>query len=127
MRHKEKPDIQREAPVELSPLDQIRQAEAEVARQIATASVAADTTISETNTQASQIKNQSIEAGRRNGLTIYNEIIEKSRLEAKEITLRGQEDAKQLLVQGGKLMDKAVETALRLVLSLEEGQDRNEH
>jgi len=127
MRHKEKPDIQREAPVELSPLDQIRQAEAEVARQIATASVAADTAISETNTQASQIKNQSIEAGRRNGLTIYNEIIEKSRLEAKEITLRGQEDAKQLLVQGGKLMDKAVETALRLVLSLEEGQDRNEH
>ena len=126
MRRKNPSAPPEEVTPELSPLDQIRQAEAEVARQIAAATMAAESEISQANAQASQIKSQAHETGRQNGLSQYQEIVTKAELEARELTKQAAQDAQHFQIHGESRMDEAVAWAVSFVLGIEEAE-RHEH
>ena len=126
MRRKKPSAPPAEVTPELSPLDQIRQAEAEVARQIAAATMAAEIAISQANVQASQIKSQAHETGRQNGLSQYQEIVAKAEFEAQELTKQAAQDAQLLQKLGEHRMDEAVAWAVSFVLGIDEA-GRHEH
>jgi vacuolar-type H+-ATPase subunit H len=127
MRRQRPSAIQGEAQPELSPLDQIRQAEAEAARLIASASMAAEVAISQANVQAAQIKSMATETGRQSGLSQYQEIIAKAKLEAQELTKQAKHDAQQFLIRGNSRMDDAVDWIVNVILGQDEEAGQHEH
>ena len=72
---------------EISPLDQIRQVEADVIRQIAAAREAADYKVNEARNQVKVILSEAREVGRQRGLIRYNEIISRAEEESHAIVL----------------------------------------
>ncbi len=62
-------------PPQFSPLDQIRQTEAEITRKIAAAREAAEQVVVKARLDASVIKKQALEDGNREGQSQYREIL----------------------------------------------------
>ena len=91
---------------ELSPLDQIRQSEAEVTRQIATARVSAEAKVADARAQAAQLKRQAKDAGSRTGQLRYKEILATAEEEAQIIQAQANQRAHELLRRGENRMDE---------------------
>lgn len=105
---------------ELSPLDQIRQSEAEVTRQIAAARVSTETKIAEARAQAAQLKRQAKETGNRAGQLHYKEILALAEEEAQIIQARANQCARDLLRRGENRMDEVIRRAVTFVIGFEE-------
>jgi vacuolar-type H+-ATPase subunit H len=103
----------------LSPLDQIRQVEAEVTRQIAAAREAADHTISEAGSQVSGLLDEARVSGRHRGQTRYKEIISGAEEEARALVSQAHNQADDLRRKGKRRMTTAVRHAASLVIGLE--------
>jgi len=98
---------------ERSPLDQIRQAEAEVTRRVAAARKAADQALAAAHAQATDLKRQAIQAGQRDGQAQCQEIISQAEQEA--------------LRQNGNLrMEDAVRRVVAIVIGQETGRIAHE-
>jgi vacuolar-type H+-ATPase subunit H len=106
--------------VELTPLDQIRQAEVDLARQVAAAREAAERTIANANAQAAQIKNDAHEQGKREGMARYQDIIHVAEEEASAIIARGRRVAEELRHKGSTRMKTAVRHALSIIIEMDE-------
>jgi vacuolar-type H+-ATPase subunit H len=106
-------------PIELTPLDQIRQAEVDLARQVAAAREAAEQVIANANAQAAQLKNDAREQGKREGLARYQDIINNAEEEARAIIAQGQRSAEELRRKGSERMQIAVSHALSIVIELD--------
>jgi vacuolar-type H+-ATPase subunit H len=104
---------------ELSPLDQIRQTETNITRQIAAARVSAGRSAEEARLQAEQIKHQAQEDGRRKGQAVYQEILLRAEEEAQAILSQEKHRSAQMQQTAEKRMDSAVSLAVKIVIGFE--------
>ena len=104
---------------QLSPLDQIRQAEAETVRQIAAAREASEQKTNEAKKQVKVILEQARESGRQRGLNRYKQIISSAEEEAMVIVSQAHNQANLLRHKGKQQMSTAVHHALSLIIGLE--------
>jgi len=111
--------------VELSPLDQIRQAEAEVTRRVAAARKKAERAQSRTRQRVIQMKNIAREDGLLKGRLRYQEIIKKSEEEAEALIIDAHQKDEELRRRGLLLMESAVRFIVSLVIGSElEAEDQ---
>lgn len=101
---------------ELSPLDQIRLAEAENLRQVLAAREAAGQVVARAHAHAAQLKKQAQETGRREGQIRYKEIVSKAEEEARLIAAQAHGRADDLRRQGRQRMELAVRRAVEIVI-----------
>ena len=106
----------------LSPLDQIRLAEADVTRKIAKVREDHERILTNAQTQAKEMVVAAEESGQREGETQYREIIFEAEEEAKAILAGAKHQATALRRKGNRHMD----TAVRQVVNIVTGMDRGE-
>jgi flagellar biosynthesis/type III secretory pathway protein FliH len=111
---------------ELSPLDQIRQVEAEITRRIAAAREASEHSAVNARGQAALLKKQAEEQGGRQGQILYKEVIAKAEEQSKEMIAQAQHEAENLRRTGELRMQQAVCEALCIVLGQKESGDTYE-
>jgi vacuolar-type H+-ATPase subunit H len=108
----------------LSPLDQIRQTEADVARQVASAREAAGYTVAQAKTQAKGFVDDARQIGGREGEKRYREIISNAEEEEQAIIAQARNRAEHLRRRAGQRLAVGVRRALNVVIGLEEaGED----
>lgn len=105
---------------ELSPLDKIRQTEAEVAGSVAAAREAAEKIIANAKKEAAEIKRQAREAGLREGEARKRAMLAQAEEEARLILADAQNLALNLRQKGQKRMGSGVEYAINVILDLEQ-------
>lgn len=111
------------AEAERSPVDQIRQAEAEVTRRVAAARKVADQALAIAQSQAADLKRQAVQAGRRDGEARYQEIISQAENEARAILAQARSQAQQLCQDGNLRMDDAVRHAVAIIIGRDSETD----
>jgi flagellar biosynthesis/type III secretory pathway protein FliH len=105
---------------ELSPLDQIRQTEADVARQIASSRDVAGQTVTETKNQAKEILNDARHTGRREGEKRYREIISTAEEKAQALIAQAHTRSENLRRRGRQRLETGVHHAMSVIVGLEE-------
>ena len=108
-----------ESEVDLTPLEQIRQCEAEMTRRVLTAREAAVKTVTRATQDAANIKMQAKEAGNREGQVRCQEIVLKSKEEAELLLAQAKHHAEELRRIGNTRMEAAVLRAANLILGME--------
>lgn len=112
------------AEAEFSPLDQIRQTEADVVRQIASAREAAGHTVAQAKTQAKDLLGDARQIGGREGEKRYREIVSNAEEEAQAIIAQARKRAERLRRRGRQRLAIGVRQAMNVVIGLEEaGED----
>lgn len=106
----------------LSPLDQIRLAEAEITRKIAVARETSERAAGEARAQAARLKKEAREAGSREGQIRYKEIVSKAEEEARGIVAHAHNQASELKRKGQVRMEAAIQEAIGIVLGLRGGK-----
>ena len=101
---------------ELSPLDQIRMAEANVARKIALSRELAEIRVAQARFQARLLVDEARESGKRDGLARYQEIISKAEEEAGAILAESHARVEMLRCEGNRRMDTAVDQVVETLL-----------
>jgi vacuolar-type H+-ATPase subunit H len=104
---------------ELTPLDQIRRAEAEAARRIAAAKVSAEEAVRRAQQQAATIKRQAREGGRRAGQAQYQQTVALAKKEADVLVENADGRAESLRRSAQLQMDAAVRLAIDVIIGLE--------
>lgn len=104
---------------ELSPLDQIRKAEAEIARQIAAAQKKTEQKLAQARRDAQELRQSAREKGRQLGQVHGKEILAKSEEEAKAILDLASKQAEIHFVRGHEQMEAAVLYAVAFILGSE--------
>lgn len=103
---------------DLSPLEQIRQCEAEGTRRVAAAHEAAAATIEKARLDAASLVRDAREAGRQDGQARYAEILARAEEEAEMLVTQAKGRATELRQQGDSRMDAAVHQAVKIILSV---------
>ena len=104
---------------ELSPLDQIRQTEAEVSRQIASAREAGEQRVIKAKAEARLIVRDAHEAGQREGQKRYKEIVSGAEEEEQTLIAQAHRRAEFLRRRGQQRLELGVHQALHIILGLE--------
>ena len=102
---------------ELSPLDQIRQTEAQVTRDIAAAREAAKQTVAKTKNKARETIHEARDAGRREGQQRYKDIISDAEEEAQILITRAYKRAENLQRRGSQCFSEGVVRAINIIIS----------
>lgn len=100
----------------LSPLDQIRQTEAEVTRDIAAARKEAELTVAEAKDKAAQLKAEAYQTGSRKGQEQYKKIIARADVEAKALTVQAHQRAGELKHRGEIRMGAVIKMAVNFII-----------
>lgn len=110
----------------LSPLDQIRLAEAEVTRKVIAARERAERAVNEAREQARLLKKQAQQAGTLAGQKQYKEIITQAEEEGRLLIEHAQAQIAEMRQKGPGLMEFAIQEALALILGVRmEGGDES--
>ena len=104
----------------LSPLDQIRQTEAEVTRQIAAARERAELDVAKAETQSKEIISEFHKSGQSEGQARYREIISKAEEDAHVMIALANKQAEDLHRKGNRLLDTAMCLAVNIILGEED-------
>jgi vacuolar-type H+-ATPase subunit H len=102
--------------IELSPLEQIRQAEAEVTRRVAAVREAGERSITEARHKAQRTILEARQQGELEGEARRKEIIAGAEEEAQEMTVQAQRRAELIRQRGRGVMESALEAALSVIL-----------
>lgn len=105
--------------VDLTPLEQIRQCEADMTRRVLAAHDAAEKTIAKAAQEAAAIKKQAQETGSREGQARFREIVLKATEEAELLVAQAKHREEELRRDGDRRMDVAVRRAVNLILGTE--------
>jgi vacuolar-type H+-ATPase subunit H len=105
---------------QLSPLDKIRLAEADVTRKIAMARKDGEHTLTKAKTQAQIIVEEAQESGKRKGQTLYRDIVSEAEEEARAILAESDHRAVEIQRKGFRYMDIAVRQAVNIITGMEE-------
>jgi len=111
---------------ELSPLDQIRLAESEIARKVIAAREKSESAVVAIHSQATLIKKQAHESGIRDGQIRYKETVFKAEEEARSIIEHAHSIAADLQRHGQGRMNSAIQEAMDIVLGLSRREKPNE-
>lgn len=106
---------------ELSPLDQIRLVEAEVARKVVVARDVAEHCAANAHAQAALIKKEAEMQGIREGQICYKETVAKAEEQAQVILAQADRESNDLCQMGRLRMNLAVNEALRIILGVKGG------
>jgi cell division septum initiation protein DivIVA len=109
--------------LELSPLDQIRQTEAEVLRKTAAARKTADELLETARLQSEALKREAHESGMIQGQARYKELISKADEEAKILVEEARVKADSLRQHGQVRMQAAATYAVDIVICVAENED----
>src|SRR3972149_5007494 len=110
----------------LSPLDQIRLAEAEITRKIVAAREASARRAADARAQSTLLKKQAHDSGNREGQIRYKKIVSKAEEEAQTIVAHAHNQAEELRRKGQARMEAAIQEAIHVVLGLKGGGNSNE-
>jgi vacuolar-type H+-ATPase subunit H len=102
--------------INLSPLDQIRQTEAEVTRKIAAARESAEKILKDAHRQANAIKQEASETGTQEGKARYRAIISETEEESHAIVAEAKAQARRLRQSGQGQMQTCVRLAINFVI-----------
>jgi vacuolar-type H+-ATPase subunit H len=111
---------------ELSPLDQIRLAEAEVTRKVIAMRESSERIILDARAQAALLKKAARESGTLEGQTCRREIVSQAENEARGIVENARKRASELRRRGQAIMEEATRDILNLLLGLKENGAPNE-
>ena len=111
---------------ELSPLDQVRLAEAEITRKIVATREQAERAIVEARERATLLKRQAYESGTRDGQIRYKEIVSKAEEAARTIVEQAHNQATNLRRKDQAHMEAAIREATGIVLNLKGDGKSNE-
>ena len=103
---------------DLSPLDHIRQTEADMIRAIAAARESAEQIIANAHSEAAEIKRQAREAGFQEGQAHYKKTVADAEEEAKVILAEAHDQAKKLRQRAHRQIDHGVSQILDIILGL---------
>lgn len=106
---------------QLSPLDQVRLAEADVTRKVAVAREDSEHTLTKAKAQAKILLDEARESGKRKGQTQYREIVSEAEEEARAILAGVDHRVKELRREGSRYMDIAVCQVVNIITGMEEG------
>ena len=109
---------------EFAPLDHIRHNEAQVTRRIAAARLAAEKLVGQKRLDAKPLINQARETGKREGQTIYKEIISKAEDDAKALLAQAHSQAEKLQREGNRRMVMAVDCAVNIIIGSEKDESQ---
>lgn len=104
----------------LSPLDQIRLAEADVTRKIAIARKDREHTLANAKVQAKILLDEARESGKRKGQLEYREIVSEAEEEARVILAGSDHRAEELRRKGSRYMDIAIRRVVNIITGMEE-------
>jgi vacuolar-type H+-ATPase subunit H len=107
---------------ELSPLDRIRQTEADAARHIAGSREAAEQTIASAREQARRLLAEARAAGQREGQAQYRRIILQAQDEVQAICRETQEEVEALQRAEAALKDEAVRRVVAIITGSDGGR-----
>lgn len=113
-----KEDVVSPTPTMYSSLDQIRQAEAEVARRVAATRESAGRKVAQTRRDAALLKTQAQEVGRQKGQAQYREIIARTEEEVSAMIAQAQLQADQMRLKGRQRLTAAVQGAIQILVDL---------
>lgn len=102
--------------IDLSPLDQIRQTEAEMTRMVAMAREHAEQILRDAHRQASAIKQEASQTGTQEGEARYRAIISKSEEESRAIVAEAKAQARRLRQRGQERMQTGVRLAINFII-----------
>lgn len=102
------------------PLDQIRQAEAQVTRRVAGARKGAEAMAQNAQAQAEGMKRQAREIGRLEGQAQYREIISRAEEEARDLVAQALRRAEIVRCQGELCTHDVVRRAVEIVIGQEQ-------
>jgi vacuolar-type H+-ATPase subunit H len=105
---------------QLSPLDQIRLAEAAVTRKIAIARKDREHTLANAKAQAKILLDEARESGKRTGQTQYREIVSEAEEEARAILAESDHRAEEIRQKGSQYMDIAIRRVVNIITGMEE-------
>lgn len=103
---------------ELSPLDQIRLAEAEITRKVVTAREKSEVVVTEARAQIALIKKQAHESGTREGQIRNKKMVSRAEEEARTIVEHAHQLAADLRRSGQSRMNSAIQAAMAIVVGL---------
>jgi len=107
----------------LSPLDQIRLVEGEMARRLIVAREAAEQEAAKARLEAATLKREAGEKGKQEGQIRYKEVTAHAEEEAKVLLAQSEHQAESLRRNGAMRMDRAVDQELHIILgTMEEGE-----
>jgi vacuolar-type H+-ATPase subunit H len=106
----------------LSPLDQIRLAEAELNRKIVAARLSARAVLAEAREKAKSLTDEARQAGQREGRARYQETLLNAEEEARSMLAEARSQAARLRETGEAKLEMAVQQAVEFVTSLEREQ-----
>lgn len=104
---------------ELSPLDQIRQTEAHVTRQVAAARESAKLSVADMKNKAGQTINNASKVGRREGQKQYKEIVSNAEEEAQFLIAQAYKKAEHMQRRGSRCLDEGVCGAIGIIIGAE--------
>lgn len=114
--------VDQSSEIDLSPLDQIRQTEAEVTRKIAAAREHSEQILRDAHRQANAIKREASEAGRQEGEARYRTIISRTEEESRAIVAEAKAQARKLRKRGQGRMHTGVRLAINFIIVQEENE-----
>jgi vacuolar-type H+-ATPase subunit H len=106
---------------QLSPLDQIRQAEADVTRKVAMAREDSEHKLAEAKAQAKTRLAKARKSGKRKGQAQFREIVSEAEEVTRAILAESDHWAEELQQKGIRYMDYAVRQVVDIVSGMEEG------
>jgi len=104
--------------MDLSPLDHIRQTEAEMTRAVAAARESTEKTLAGARNEAAELKRQAREAGLQEGQAHTKTIISQAEDEARVILVEANDQAKKLRQRAHQKMEQGVGHAINIILGL---------
>jgi len=104
---------------ELSPLDQIRNTEAEITRKIAAAQEKSKQKIAQAQREAQELLKMAKDKGYLHGQVRGKEILAKTEVEAKAIVEKANKQAENFRARGQKQMGVVVQFAMEFILGVE--------
>lgn len=104
----------------LSPLDQIRLVEGEMARSLIVARESSEQKAAKARLEAATLKQEAREKGEQEGQIRYKEVTRRAEEEAKVLLAQSEHRAESLRRDGALRMDRAVEQALQIILGAKE-------
>lgn len=110
--------------LDLSPLDQIRQTEAEMTRMIAAARQNAEQILKDARRQAATLKQEAIENGTREGQASYRALISKAEEESRALVAEAKMQAKKLRRRGQEQMQTGVSLAIHIIINHTEDEQQ---
>lgn len=111
-----------EGEAQLSPLDQVRLAEANVTRKVAAAHDNSEHSLTDAKAQAKLLLDEARQNGERKGQIQYREIVSEAEEKARAVRAGADQQVEELRQKGGQKIGVAVRRVVNIITGIEEDE-----